>query len=216
MSGHHMDERPSPPSLPQAADGGSLNADALPGGLRASLEAVLTVADGPQRAEKLAVALGVDVRRVSTVLEELSRSYDAESRGFELHCGARGWQYVSRAALSPAVASFLGAGQHATLSQAALEALAIIAYKQPITRAGVAAIRGVNSDGVVRQLILRDLICEHGADPDTHAALLATTDTLLDKLGIASIDELPSLAPFLSDARTAIAEAKRGADRAAR
>ena len=93
--------------------------------------------------------------------------------------------------------SFVTDGQTARLSQAALEALAIVAYRQPVTRAQVAAIRGVNSDGVIRSLTVRGLIKEDGVDPESRAALLVTSEFFLDQMGLKSLDELPSLAPFL-------------------
>lgn len=100
-------------------------------------------------------------------------------------------------AFEPVVSSFVTDGQTARLSQAALEALAIVAYRQPVTRAQVAAIRGVNSDGVIRSLTVRGLIKEDGVDPESRAALLVTSEFFLDQMGLKSLDELPSLAPFL-------------------
>ncbi|MCH4209302.1 SMC-Scp complex subunit ScpB [Bifidobacterium sp.] len=118
-------------------------------------------------------------------------------RGFELRHTARGWQFANRAEYEPVVAAFVTDGQTARLSQAALEALAIIAYRQPVTRAQVAAIRGVNSEGVIRSLIVRGLIREEGVDPESRAALLITSGLFLEHMGLDSLDQLPSLAPFL-------------------
>jgi len=141
---------------------------------------------------------------VADALESLRRRYEDERRGFELRHTARGWQFANRAVFEPVVSAFVTDGQTARLSQAALEALAIIAYKQPVTRAQVAAIRGVNSDGVIRSLAVRGLIREDGVDPDSRAALLVTSGLFLEKMGLDSLDQLPSLAPFLPDSAAAV------------
>lgn len=186
----------------------------FPGGLPACLEAVLMVADGPQQERDLAHALHCDPADIREALDTLQHEYDGDPergiapRGFALRSSARGWQYVSRSEFEPVVSAFVTDGQTSRLSQAALEALAIIAYKQPMTRAQVASIRGVNSDGVIRSLTVRGLVQEHGADPQTHAALLETTGLFLEYLGLNSLDDLPSLAPFLpTDAGQVVREA---------
>lgn len=177
--------------------------DDFPGGLPACLEAILMVADQPQTATELARILALDRNTVEEALQALHDDYEGDEsrgirpRGFELRRTARGWQFASRAAFEPVVSSFVTDGQTARLSQAALEALAIVAYRQPVTRAQVAAIRGVNSDGVIRSLTVRGLIKEDGVDPESRAALLVTSESFLDQMGLKSLDELPSLAPFL-------------------
>lgn len=118
-------------------------------------------------------------------------------RGFALRCGIKGWQLVSRSSCDELVTSFLSEGQRQQLSPAAMEALAIIAYRQPITRTGVASIRAVNSDGVIRTLILHGLVLERGYESQTHAAFLVTSGLFLEYMGIASLEDLPSLAPLL-------------------
>ena len=179
--------------------------DGFPGGLPACLEAVLMVCDQPQQAADLARVLAVDEERVTAALETLQRDYDGSDasgrapRGFELRRTARGWQFSSRAVFEPVVSAFVTDGQTARLSQAALEALAIIAYRQPITRAQIAAIRGVNSDGVIRALIVRGLIREEGIEEESRAALLVTSPLFLEKMGLSSLEQLPELAPFLPD-----------------
>lgn len=182
--------------------------DEFPGGLPSCLEAILMVSDGPRQSADLARVLAVDETRVTEALEALRREYDgapddAESvrrvHGFALRHTARGWQFASRAAYEPVVAAFVTDGQTSRLSQAALEALAIIAYRQPVTRAQVAAIRGVNSDGVIRALIVRGLVREDGMEPESRAALLVTSALFLEKMGLASLEQLPELAPFLPD-----------------
>ncbi|MBT1178101.1 SMC-Scp complex subunit ScpB [Bifidobacterium vespertilionis] len=180
-----------------AQSGVMVNVNDYPGGLNACLEAVLMVADRPQTADDLARVLGVGESDVESALASMAARYDEELRGFELRRTARGWQFANRAEFEPVVAAFVTDGQTARLSQAALEALAIIAYKQPVTRAQVAAIRGVNSDGVIRSLAVRGLVREEGVDPDSRAALLVTSGLFLEKMGIDSLDQLPSLAPFL-------------------
>lgn len=135
--------------------------DDFPGGLPACLEAILMVADQPQTATELARILALDRNTVEEALRALHDDYEGDEsrdirpRGFELRRTARGWQFASRAAFEPVVSSFVTDGQTARLSQAALEALAIVAYRQPVTRAQVAAIRGVNSDGVIRSLTVQ-------------------------------------------------------------
>jgi segregation and condensation protein B len=187
-------------SRPEYVD---FDVDDFPGGLPSCIEAILMVADRPLNTEELAHALVLDADQVDKALRRLQAQYDGapdESQrpsGFELRHTARGWQLASRAVYEPVVSAFVADGQVSRLSQAALEALAIVAYKQPITRAQIAAIRGVNSDGVVRALSVRGLIAEQGVDPDSRAALLVTTDLFLEKMGLDSLDLLPALAPFL-------------------
>lgn len=175
--------------------------------LTAALEAILIATDRPVESEELAHVLSHvsyvpdesdDSRAlIDNALESLKDEYETQGRGFELHHNVQGWQLMSSQEFEQVVARFITDGQTSRLSQAALEALAIIAYKQPITRAQVSAIRGVNSDGVIRSLSVRGLIREQGSDEQTHAALLATTGLFLDKMNIRTVDELPSLAPFL-------------------
>lgn len=197
------------PARPDYVD---FDVDDFPGGLNSCLEAILMVADQPQQAADLARVLAVDEQRVEQALHALRDDYDGDAtptpprppRGFELRHTARGWQFANRADFGPVVSAFVTDGQTARLSQAALEALAIIAYKQPVTRAQVAAIRGVNSDGVIRSLIVRGLVREDGVDSDTRAALLATSGLFLEKMGLESLDQLPQLAPFLPDSAAAV------------
>ncbi len=171
----------------------------FPGGLASCLEAILMVSDQPQQVDDLARVLAVDKGAVEQVLTALHEDYERQSRGFELRCTARGWQYANRVEFEPVVSAFVTDGQTARLSQAALEALAVVAYRQPVTRAQIAAIRGVNSDGVVRSLLVRGLVREDGVDPESRAALLATSPLFLENMGLDSIEQLPSLAPFMPD-----------------
>jgi segregation and condensation protein B len=165
--------------------------------LRAALEAVLLVTDEPVPAVTLAQVVERPTDEVEAVLDELAQEYAAQGRGFELRPVAGGWRLYTRADCAPYVERFVLDGQQARLTQAALETLAVIAYRQPVTRARVSAVRGVNVDGVVRTLIARGLVVEAGADEETGGTLFRTTNILLEKLGLQSLDELPSLAPLL-------------------
>lgn len=169
----------------------------LPGGLRAAVEAVLMVIDEPVAEPVLAAALEVPVPDVAAVLQQLSQGYDEEQRGFMLRCYAGGWRIYSRAECAPAVERFLLGGAQARLSQAALETLAVIAYRQPISRSRISAVRGVSVDGVVRTLLARGLITEMTSQSPSSAMLLGTTDLFLQRMGVNDLDELPALAPYL-------------------
>jgi segregation and condensation protein B len=173
--------------------------DQLPGGARAALEAILMVVDRPVDEVALASALALPVARVSELLTELVLDYDAAERGFELRRVAGGWRFYSRPAHAPVVERFVLDGQTSRLSQAALETLAIVAYRQPVSRARVSAVRGVNVDAVMRTLVTRGLVEEAGNDRETGAVLYRTTELFLHKLGLTSLDELPALAPFLPE-----------------
>ncbi len=178
-------------------DGPEFDAAGLPGGLSAAVESVLMVIDEPVAEPVLAAALEVTVPEVRTALEALLKEYDDGQRGFMLRCYAGGWRIYSRSECAPAVERFLLGGQQAKLSQAALETLAVIAYRQPISRSRISAVRGVSVDGVVRTLLARGLITEMTAQSATSAMLLGTTDLFLQRMGVNDIDELPALAPYL-------------------
>jgi segregation and condensation protein B len=168
--------------------------------LRAHLEAVLMVADEPIGADRLAGVLDEDVDVVEQTLAALAAEYVEQERGFELRSVAGGWRYYSHPSCAPVVERFVIDGQQARLTQAALETLAIVAYQQPVSRARMSAIRGVNCDGVVRTLLTRGLIEEIGVDHESQATLFGTTSYFLERLGLGSVDELPPLAPFLPPA----------------
>lgn len=171
--------------------------------LRAAAEAVLVVADGPVTCAALAEALGVGEARAGELLESLAAEYagdgDGPARGFVLRRAAGGWRLASAPAFHDLVERFVIGGATSRLSQAALETLAVIAYRQPVTRGRIAAIRGVSVDGVVRTLCARGLIEEAGAEP-SGALLYRTTDEFLEYLGLDSLDDLPPLAPYLPEA----------------
>ncbi|MCH8613011.1 SMC-Scp complex subunit ScpB [Arsenicicoccus dermatophilus] len=190
-------EASDPASRPPEED--AVDVRALPGGLRAALEAVLMVVEEPIDEPTLAAALEVSLDEVHLTLRGLAREYDEQGRGFQLRALAGGWRYYSRAEHAPAVERFLLDGQRARLTQASLETLAVIAYRQPVSRARVSAVRGVSVDGVIRTLMTRGLITEIGHDETTGAVLYGTTPYFLQRMGLTSLDELPALAPYLPD-----------------
>ena len=132
-------------------------------------------------------------------LRDLAASYVAEGRGFDLREIAGGWRFYTREDCAPLVERFVSDGQEVRLTQAALETLAVVAYRQPVSRARVSAVRGVNCDGVMRTLVLRGLTEEAGTDKETGAILYRTTGYFLERLGLASLEDLPDLAPFLPE-----------------
>ncbi len=167
--------------------------------LRPSLEAVLMVADQPLDEVTLASAVGYPAEEVVAALSQLAAEYDEQGRGFELRNVAGGWRYYTRDDYAAVVEGFVLEGQQARLTQAALETLAIVAYKQPVSRARVSAIRGVNVDGVMRTLLARGLVEEAGEDGEHGATLYRTSGYFLERIGVTSIDELPELAPYLPE-----------------
>jgi segregation and condensation protein B len=167
--------------------------------LRAAIEAVLFVSDTPVSTTSLAAALARPEGEVQDALAALGTELTQRGAGLELRAVAGGYRLYTREQYASAVERFLREGQRSRLTQAALETLAVIAYRQPVTRGRVSAIRGVNVDAVARTLISRGLIAEVGTDPETGAGLYATTDLFLEKLGLAGLDELPSLAALLPD-----------------
>ncbi len=171
-----------------------------------AIEAVLMVADSPIPAAALAEALGLPTAQVVELLNQLRLEYRGGEgqrvRGFELRELAGGWRIYSASEFADVVGRFIVAGQTARLTQAALETLAVIAYKQPVSRGGVSQIRGVNVDSVVRTLHTRGLIEEVGTDEASGAVLYGTTGEFMERLGLSSLDELPPLAPYLPELET--------------
>ncbi|MEZ2388762.1 SMC-Scp complex subunit ScpB [bacterium RCC_150] len=211
-----------PVGIPETTGDGLAALEALPGGARAALEAVLMVIDEPATAEELAAGLSLTVPVVEQLLAGLQREYSgytvkapgrdaddsqgeidtdastsAAPRGFELRNVAGGWRIYSRAEFADIVGRFVLEGQTARLTPAALETMAVIAYRQPVSRARVSAIRGVNVDSVVRTLVQRGLIEDAGTDPESGAVLYRTTSYFLERMGIGSVAELPQLSPHL-------------------
>jgi segregation and condensation protein B len=170
--------------------------------LDAALEALLLVVDCPAGEDILASALGQPLTRVIEALHRLRDGYADGGRGIDLRQVAQGWRFHTRDVYAPFVERLLLDGQRARLTRAALETLAVVAYRQPVTRSRVAAVRGVNVDGVMRTLLVRGLIEEVGTDPQTHGVLYRTTELFLERLGLSSLADLPPIAPLLPDIDT--------------
>ena len=192
-------EEPQELQEPEQDELALVDLESLPGGARGALEAILVVVDRPVDEVALAAALGIGVTEVTERLAALVADYDEAARGFELRRVAGGWRMFSRPDYADVVGRFVLDGQTAKLTQAALETLAIVAYRQPVSRARVSAVRGVNVDGVMRTLVTRGLVEDVGTDPTTGAVLYGTTEMFLHKLGLTNLDELPALAPYLPE-----------------
>jgi segregation and condensation protein B len=164
-----------------------------------AVEALLLLADEPLSENALAEAVGVPRSVIDECLAELVAFYDETGRGFELRQIGGGWRYYTREEHADLVARYVLEPQQSRLSQAALETLAVVAYSQPISRARISAIRGVNVDGVIRTLLARGLITEAGHDAESGAVVFATTSYFLERMGLRSLDELPELAPHLPE-----------------
>ncbi|RBY78787.1 SMC-Scp complex subunit ScpB [Geodermatophilus sp. TF02-6] len=177
-----------------------------PVALRGGLEALLFVADDPVDEATLAAALRCPVPRVRALLAELADDYDRRRAGITLRRVGEGWRLYTREEHAAVVERHLVDGQRSRLTQAALETLAVIAYRQPVTRARISAIRGVGVDGVMRTLLARGLVREVGSDPDTGGGLYATTALFLERLGLAGLEELPELGPLLPETAAVLDE----------
>ncbi|MFC7614239.1 SMC-Scp complex subunit ScpB [Actinokineospora soli] len=167
--------------------------------LDAALEAVLLVVDSPVDEKSLADALSQPVARVRQGLRRLSDGYTLRRSGIDLRRSGEGWRFYTRDVYAPYVEKLLLDGQRTKLTRAALETLAVIAYRQPVTRSRVAAVRGVNVDGVMRTLVVRGLVEETGTDPETGGHLYRTTELFLERLGLSSLADLPPIAPLLPE-----------------
>ncbi len=188
---------PAPPAAADQPSGPDL--DSLPSGVRGAVEAVLMVVDEPLPVITLASVLQRPAEEIEALVRGLADDYDEQGRGFELREVAGGWRVFSRGDYAEVVERFVLDGQQSRLTQAALETLAVVAYRQPVSRARVSAVRGVNVDGVVRTLVSRGLVEERGSDPESGAILYGTTTSFLERLGVAGVDDLPALAPFLPE-----------------
>ncbi|MEC4020174.1 SMC-Scp complex subunit ScpB [Streptomyces sp. H27-D2] len=178
--------------------------------LKPALEAVLMVVDEPATEAHLAKVLERSRRAVADALRELSDEYTRTGRGFDLRLVAGGWRFYTRPEYTQAVEGFVLDGRQARLTQAALETLAVVAYRQPVSRSRVSAVRGVNCDGVLRTLLQRGLAEEAGTEPETGAILYRTTNYFLERMGLRGLDELPELAPFLPEADAIEADSLEG------
>ncbi|WP_216206625.1 SMC-Scp complex subunit ScpB [Amycolatopsis aidingensis] len=179
--------------------GGSLPDLSEDSALEAALETLLLVVDSPATEESLADALEQEVGRVAAALGTMATRFTERGSGIDLRRVAEGWRFYTRDTYAPYVEKFLLDGQRSKLTRAALETLAVVAYRQPVTRARVAAVRGVNVDGVIRTLLARGLIEETGTDSETGGTLYVTTELFLERLGLSSLSELPPIAPLLPE-----------------
>lgn len=164
-----------------------------------AIEAILMVVDEPVSELILAQITEQPTEEIKNALATLSQNYLEDGRGFILKEVAGGWRFYSHPNQSAMVEKFVLDGQQSRLTQAALETLAVIAYRQPISRARVSAIRGVNVEAVMKTLVTRGLVEERGTEGESGAILYGTTHFFLDKIGVKSLEELPALAPFVPD-----------------
>ena len=210
-------EDPTPPDVPAgepapetemqaAADAAEQQVALSPEEVRGGLEALLFVMDNPVDEQTLAGALRCSVEDVREGLSALGQGYDERRAGITLRQVGEGWRLYTREEHAPVVERYLIDGQRSRLTQAALETLAVVAYRQPVTRARISGIRGVGVDGVMRTLLARGLVHEIGTDPDSGGGLYATTPLFLEKLGLAGLHELPELAPLLPETATMLDE----------
>lgn len=172
------------------------------GELGAVLEALLLVVDTPITVDALAAVTEQPAYRIAAKLQAMAEELTGRDSGIELREAGGGWRFYTRARHAPYVERLLLDGARSKLTRAALETLAVVAYRQPVTRARVSAVRGVNCDAVMRTLLARGLITEAGADSDTGAVTFATTELFLERLGLSSLADLPDIAPLLPDVDT--------------
>lgn len=194
----HMPEHDPSYGIPDIAEPAELDADEL----KRVLEALLLVIDTPVTADALAAATEQPVYRVAAKLQLMADELTGRDSGIDLRHTSEGWRMYTRARFAPYVEKLLRDGARTKLTRAALETLAVVAYRQPVTRARVSAVRGVNVDAVMRTLLARGLITEVGTDADTGAVTFATTELFLERLGLTSLSELPDIAPLLPDVDT--------------
>ena len=195
-----MDDTTEHLDLTSSVDDGPPSTAALETAKRA-IEAIVLVATDPIPDQLLAQVIELPVPVVRTLCDELAESYRAEERGFQFAEVAGGWRYQTHPDLAPYIEKYVLEGQTARLSSAALETLSIVAYKQPLSRAQISAIRGVNVDGVLRTLVQKGYVEEIGRDAGPgQATLFGTTELFLERLGLAAIDDLPPLGEFVPDA----------------
>jgi segregation and condensation protein B len=167
--------------------------------LGAVLEALLLVVDTPVTVDALAAAIEQPAYRVTAKLALMADEFASRGSGIDLREAGGGWRMYTRSQYAPYVERLLLDGARTKLTRAALETLAVVAYRQPVTRARVSAVRGVNVDAVMRTLVARGLITEAGTDGDTGATTFATTELFLERLGLSSLTDLPDIAPLLPD-----------------
>lgn len=188
--------------LVAAGDAGSMPDVTSDEDLESALEALLLIVDSPAGEELLADTLGQPKSRIVVALRTMAQKFTDRNSGIDLRRVGEGWRFYTRDVYAPFVEKLLLDGQRSKLTRAALESLAVIAYRQPVTRARVAAVRGVNVDGVIRTLLARGLIEEMGTDPETTGTLYVTTELFLERLGLSSLNDLPPIAPLLPEVDT--------------
>ncbi|HUH69069.1 MAG TPA: SMC-Scp complex subunit ScpB [Mycobacterium sp.] len=179
--------------IPDIAEAAPLDADEL----GSVLEALLLVVDSPVTVGTLAAATQQPVYRITAKLQLMADELTQRDSGIDLRKTGEGWRMYTRARFAPYVEKLLLDGARSKLTRAALETLAVVAYRQPVTRARVSAVRGVNVDAVIRTLLVRGLITEAGTDDDTGAVTFVTTELFLERLGLTSLADLPDIAPLL-------------------
>ncbi|WP_343708214.1 SMC-Scp complex subunit ScpB [Mycobacterium sp.] len=184
--------------IPDIAEAAPMDAEEL----GAVLEALLLVVDSPVAVEALAAATQQPAHRIAARLAQMSAELTERDSGIDLRRTAEGWRMYTRATFAPYVEKLLLDGARSKLTRAALETLAVVAYRQPVTRARVSAVRGVNVDAVMRTLLARGLITEAGTDEGSGAVIFATTALFLERLGLTSLADLPDIAPLLPDVDT--------------
>ena len=195
-----VDPAPEPGAEEVSEDTAEPVAEALDDAeFRSVIEALLLVVDTPVTVEALASATDTSEDRVAATLAELAAELTERGSGIDLREAGGGWRMYTRARYAPYVERLLLDGARSKLTRAALETLAVVAYRQPVTRARVSAVRGVNVDAVVRTLVARGLITEAGTDSDSGAVTFATTELFLERLGLSSLADLPDIAPLLPD-----------------
>ncbi|OBG73562.1 MULTISPECIES: SMC-Scp complex subunit ScpB [unclassified Mycobacterium] len=184
--------------IPDIAEAAPMDAEEL----GSVLEALLLVVDTPVGVETLGAVTGQPVYRIAARLQQMAEELAGRDSGIDLRQTGEGWRLYTRARFAPYVEKLLLDGARSKLTRAALETLAVVAYRQPVTRARVSAVRGVNVDAVMRTLLARGLITEAGVDDDTGAVTFATTELFLERLGLTSLADLPDIAPLLPDVDT--------------
>jgi len=190
-----VQDEPSPTGLEETFALPDLGAPTLAAGI----EAILLLADEPMPVATLAGVLGRPIAEVDREVQRLAEEYTQQSRGFALRDVGGGWRYYTRDDCAALVRRFVVEGQNARLTQAALETLAVVAYRQPVSRSRVGAVRGVNVDGVMRTLVARGLVAEVDHDQTTGAVLYGTTSHFLERMGISSLEELPPISDLLPE-----------------
>jgi segregation and condensation protein B len=208
-SGGPADSAPGDPALddPESDLVAAGDVDSMPDvtsdeALEAALEALLLIVDSPASEDLLAETLGQPRSRIVVALRTMAQKFTDRTSGIDLRRVGEGWRFYTRDVYAPFVEKLLLDGQRSKLTRAALESLAVIAYRQPVTRARVSAVRGVNVDGVIRTLLARGLIEEMGTDPETTGTLYVTTELFLERLGLSSLNDLPAIAPLLPEVDT--------------